>query len=537
MAKTVADVMKMVKENEIKFVDFRFTDTRGKEQHVTVPVSAFDEDKFTSGHAFDGSSIAGWKGIEASDMQLMPDPNTANIDPFFEEPTLILTCDVVDPADGKPYERDPRSLAKRAEAYMKASGLGDAAYFGPEPEFFVFDSVRWQVDMSGCFVKIESEEAAWNTGKDYEHGNSGFRPAVKGGYFPVPPVDSSQDLRSEMCLVLESLGIPVEVHHHEVANAGQMEIGTKFSTLVQRADWVQLQKYVIHNVAHSYGKTATFMPKPIVGDNGSGMHVHQSVWKDGKNLFAGDGYAGLSEFALFYIGGIIKHARALNAITNPGTNSYKRLVPGFEAPVKLAYSAKNRSASIRIPYVAEPEGSPSRGALPRSADESLPRFRRAADGGPRRCREQDSSGRGGNQGPVPPAAGRRCKDPDRVLESRAGARISRQGPRLPDQGWRLHRLLPRCLYRPEDAGGAALPHDNSSVRVRHVLHALIGAGRQKQGAAQAVPFRFPTNLRRRNFGEWSWSSSVTIDAGCGAGARRRVDVGEVVWMVGCLVCG
>jgi glutamine synthetase type I len=355
MAKTVADVMSMVKDSEVKFVDFRFTDTRGKEQHVTVPISAFNEEKFTGGHAFDGSSIAGWKGIEASDMQLMPDPDTANIDPFYEEPTLILTCDVVEPGDGKPYERDPRSLAKRAEAYMKASGLGDAAYFGPEPEFFIFDSVRWQVDMSGCFCKIESEEASWNSGKEYEHGNSGYRPTVKGGYFPTPPVDSLQDMRSEMCLILESLGIPVEVHHHEVAQA-QNEIGTKFSTLVQRADWLQLQKYVIQNVAHSYGKTVTFMPKPLVGDNGSGMHVHQSVFKGGKNLFAGDGYAGLSEFALFYIGGIIKHARALNAITNPGTNSYKRLVPGFEAPVKLAYSAKNRSASVRIPYVANPKG-------------------------------------------------------------------------------------------------------------------------------------------------------------------------------------
>jgi glutamine synthetase len=356
MSKTVADVMKLVQENEVKFVDFRFTDTRGKEQHVSVPVSHFDEDKFVSGHAFDGSSIAGWKGIEASDMQLMPDPNTANIDPFFEEPTLILTCDVVEPSDGKPYERDPRSLAKRAEAYMKSAGMGDTAYFGPEPEFFIFDSVRWDVSMKGSFVEIDAEEAAWNTGKQYEHGNKGYRPSVKGGYFPVPPVDAGQDMRSEMSLILEQMGIPVEVHHHEVANAGQMEIGTRFSTLLQRADWVQLQKYVIHNVAFAYGKTATFMPKPIVGDNGSGMHVHQSVWKDGKNLFAGDGYAGLSEFALFYIGGIIKHARALNAITNPTTNSYKRLVPGYEAPVKLAYSSRNRSASIRIPFVANPKG-------------------------------------------------------------------------------------------------------------------------------------------------------------------------------------
>lgn len=257
---------------------------------------------------------------------------------------------------GASWEWSEAAYARRAEAYLKSSGIGDAAFFGPEPEFFVFDSVRWNVDMSGSFSKIESEEAAWNSGKEYEHGNSGMRPGVKGGYFPVPPVDSFQDMRSEMCLLLEQLGIPVEVHHHEVATAGQMELGTKFSTLVQRADWLQLQKYVVLNVAHAYGKTATFMPKPIVGDNGSGMHVHQSVWKDGKNLFAGDGYAGLSDFALYYIGGIIKHARALNAITNPGTNSYKRLVPGYEAPVKLAYSSRNRSASIRIPYVASPKG-------------------------------------------------------------------------------------------------------------------------------------------------------------------------------------
>ncbi len=356
MAMTAAEVLKMVKDNEVKFVDFRFADTRGKEQHVSVPVSHFDIDKFESGHAFDGSSIAGWKGIEASDMILMPDPNTANIDPFMEETTLFMQCDVIEPSDGKGYDRDPRSIAKRAEAYLKSSGLGDTAYFGPEPEFFIFDGVRWASGMDGCFVKIDSEEASWSTGAKLEGGNTGHRPAVKGGYFPVPPVDSFQDMRSEMCLILESLGIPVEVHHHEVAGPGQNEIGTKFSTLVQRADWTQNLKYVVWNVAHTYGKTATFMPKPVVGDNGSGMHVHQSIWKDGQNLFAGDGYAGLSEFALYYIGGIIKHARALNAITNPGTNSYKRLVPGFEAPVKLAYSARNRSASIRIPHVANPKG-------------------------------------------------------------------------------------------------------------------------------------------------------------------------------------
>ncbi|KAG0320392.1 hypothetical protein BGZ97_000209 [Linnemannia gamsii] len=356
MSKTVADVMQLVSEENVKFIDFRFTDTRGKEQHLSVPASAFEADRFESGQAFDGSSIAGWKGIEASDMLLMPDPNTAYIDPFYEEPTLVLVCDVVEPSDGKGYERDPRSLAKRAQAYLKSTGLGDTAYFGPEPEFFIFDSVQWGVDMSGSFVKVNSEEAPWSSGKEYEHGNTGHRPNVKGGYFPVAPVDTFQDMRSEMCLLLEQLGVPVEVHHHEVAGEGQNEIGTKFSTLVQRADWTQILKYVVHNVAHTYGKTATFMPKPIVGDNGSGMHVHQSIWKDGQNLFAGHGYAGLSEFALYYIGGIIKHARALNAITNPTTNSYKRLVPGFEAPVKLAYSARNRSASIRIPHVSSPKG-------------------------------------------------------------------------------------------------------------------------------------------------------------------------------------
>ena len=353
---TNQDVLKKIAENEVKFVDYRFTDTIGQEQHVSVPVSQMNEDKLRDGHAFDGSSIAGWKGIEASDMLLMADPATARMDPFREESTLILTCDVVEPSDMKGYDRDPRSLAKRAEAYLKASGLGDTAYFGPEPEFFVFDGVTWNVDMSGCFVKIKSEEASWSNGLEFEGGNLGHRPKVKGGYFPVSPIDSMQDLRSEMCILLEEAGVPVEVHHHEVAGAGQLEIGTKFSTLVRRADWNQILKYVVHNVAHAYGKTATFMPKPIVGDNGSGMHVHQSIWKDGQNLFSGNGYAGLSDFALYYIGGIIKHARALNAITNPGTNSYKRLVPHFEAPVKLAYSARNRSASIRIPYVGNPKG-------------------------------------------------------------------------------------------------------------------------------------------------------------------------------------
>ena len=349
---TPQDVFGLIKDHEVKFVDLRFTDTRGKEQHVGVPAKAFGADKFEDGHAFDGSSIAGWKGIQASDMLLMPDAESAYIDPFMDETTLVVSCDVVEPHDRKGYDRDPRSLAKRAEAYLKSTGIGDVAYFGPEPEFFVFDSVEWNVDMAGSSCKVNSEEAAWSSGEKFDGGNIGHRPAVKGGYFPVPPVDSLNDIRAAMCQALEGCGVEVEVHHHEVATAGQCEIGTKFNTLVRRADQTQVLKYIVHNVAHNYGKTATFMPKPIVGDNGSGMHVHQSIWKDGKNLFAGNGYAGLSDFALYYIGGIIKHARALNAITNPGTNSYKRLVPGFEAPVKLAYSARNRSASIRIPYVS-----------------------------------------------------------------------------------------------------------------------------------------------------------------------------------------
>jgi len=350
--KSSDDLMRVVRENGVKFVDLRFTDTRGKEQHVSVPTAAFEEEKFKVGHAFDGSSIAGWKGIHASDMLLMPDPASAFLDPFTKDRTLNITCDVLEPDTGSGYERDPRSLAKRAEAYLRSTGIGDLAYFGPEPEFFVFDSVEWSTDMSGSYCRVFSQEATWSSAEKIEGGSKGHRPAIKGGYFPVPPVDSLQDLRSLMCLNLERCGVEVEVHHHEVANAGQCEIGTKFNTLVKRADWLQVMKYVIHNTAASAGQTATFMPKPVVGDNGSGMHCHQSVWKDGANLFAGDAYAGLSDFALYYIGGIIKHARALNAITNPGTNSYKRLVPGFEAPVKLAYSARNRSASIRVPFVS-----------------------------------------------------------------------------------------------------------------------------------------------------------------------------------------
>jgi glutamine synthetase len=352
---TPADVVKLVKDKEIRFVDLRFTDTRGKEQHVSMPARYVTDELFVDGKMFDGSSIAGWKGINESDMILMPDAATAVIDPFFEEPTVNIRCDVIEPTTMQGYERDPRSLAKRAEAYLKSTGIADSALFGPENEFFIFDSARWNADMRGCFAEIDSVQGAWNSGKQYDDGNKGHRPGVKGGYFPVPPVDGFQDIRNAMCLACEEMGLKVEVHHHEVATAGQAEIGIGANTLVKKADEVQILKYALMNVAAGYGKTVTFMPKPIVGDNGNGMHVHQSLAKEGKALFAGDKYGGLSELALYYIGGIIKHARALNALTNASTNSYKRLVPGFEAPVLLAYSARNRSASIRIPWVSNPK--------------------------------------------------------------------------------------------------------------------------------------------------------------------------------------
>jgi glutamine synthetase len=352
---SAADVLKTIKEKGIKFVDLRFTDTRGKEQHVTVPHHQVDASMFEDGKMFDGSSIAGWKGINESDMILMLDPTTAVIDSFMEEPTMIIRCDIIEPSTMQGYERDPRSAAKRAEAYMKSTGIADQAFFGPENEFFIFDDVRWAAQMQGAFYAIDSYEGAWQSGKQIEEGNLGHRPGVKGGYFPVPPVDSLQDIRSAMCLTLEDMGLSVEVHHHEVATAGQCEIGVRFGSLVQKADDVMMLKYVVWNVAHAYGKTATFMPKPLVGDNGSGMHVHQSLAKGGKNLFTGDLYGGLSQTALYYIGGILKHAHALNAFTNASTNSYKRLVKGFEAPTLLAYSARNRSASMRIPHT-HPKG-------------------------------------------------------------------------------------------------------------------------------------------------------------------------------------
>ncbi len=353
--KNASDVLKFIKDKEAKFVDFRFTDTKGKMQHVTADVSCIDESVFADGYAFDGSSIAGWKSIEASDMTLMPDPTSAHIDPFFAQTTVAIFCDVLEPSTGQPYERDPRSIAKKAEAYMMSLGLGDKVYLRPGSR--ILHLRRRQVFDRHVFGRLQGRFRAScrrTRRRDVEMGNLGHRPRVKGGYFPVPPIDSAQDIRSEMLSVLSEMGVAVEKHHHEVA-AAQHELGVKFGPMIMMADHMQIYKYVVHNVAQAYGKTATFMPKPIFGDNGSGMHVHQSIWKGGQPMFAGDKYADLSQMCLYYIGGILKHAKAINAFTNPLTNSYKRLVPGYEAPVLLAYSARNRSASCRIPHVTNPK--------------------------------------------------------------------------------------------------------------------------------------------------------------------------------------
>ncbi len=354
MTKSAQDVLKTIKEEDIKYVDFRFTDPRGKWQHVTFDVSMVDEDMFADGTMFDGSSIAGWKAINESDMVLMPDPSTAQLDPFFAAPTLSIVCDVLEPGTGESYSRDPRGIARKAEAFLASTGIGDTVFIGPEAEFFVFDDVRFKADPYNTGFKLDSSELPTNGDREYEGGNMGHRIPTKGGYFPVPPLDSCQDMRGEMLAAMQSMGVTVEKHHHEVASA-QHELGTKFNTLTLTGDEMQIYKYCIHNVANSYGKTATFMPKPVFGDNGSGMHVHLSIWKDGKPVFAGNKYADLSQECLWFIGGVIKHAKALNAFTNPSTNSYKRLVPGYEAPVLLAYSARNRSASCRIPWTNNPK--------------------------------------------------------------------------------------------------------------------------------------------------------------------------------------
>ena len=351
----IESFLALVKETNAEWVDLRFTDVKGKWQHLTMCADVVDEDMLTDGIMFDGSSIAGWKAINESDMTLMPDLSSATLDPFTADITLVVNCDILEPSTGQPYGRDPRSTAKKAEAYLKFTGIGDTAFFGPEPEFFVFDDVKFKVDYQGAMFQIDDVEGPYNSGKTYEGGNYGHRPRVKGGYFPVAPVDSCVDLRGEMVKVMTEMGLKMDKHHHEVA-ASQHELGVTYDTLVTTADNVQVYKYVTQQVAHTYGKTATFMPKPVAEDNGSGMHTHMSIWKDGKPTFAGNGYADLSETALYYIGGIIKHAKALNAFTNPSTNSYKRLTPGFEAPVLLAYSSRNRSASCRIPYTSSPNG-------------------------------------------------------------------------------------------------------------------------------------------------------------------------------------
>jgi glutamine synthetase len=353
--KTAKDVLKSLKDNDVKYVDLRFTDPRGKWQHVTFDVTIFNEDVFAEGLGFDGSSIAGWRAIHESDMTLMPDPATAAVDPFFAAPTMSIVCDILEPTTRAPYNRDPRGIAKKAEAYVASTGIGDTATFGPEAEFFVFDDVRFSCDPYNTGFVVDSAEFPSNSDTPYEGGNLGHRMRTKGGYFPVPPQDSAQDMRGEMLAAMAQMGATVEKHHHEVGSA-QHELGLKFRPLTTMADHLQVYKYCIHQVAQSYGKTATFMPKPVFGDNGSGMHVHQSIWKAGKPVFAGSKYSDLSQECLYYMGGIIKHARTLNAFTNPTTNSYKRLVPGYEAPVLLAYSARNRSAACRIPmYSPDPK--------------------------------------------------------------------------------------------------------------------------------------------------------------------------------------
>jgi glutamine synthetase len=423
-------ILKRIADEEIEWVDLRFTDPKGKWQHLSMVASAIDEDQLTDGFMFDGSSIEGWKAINESDMILQPDLGAVYVDPFSATPMLIIVCDIVDPASGELYNRDPRSTAKRAEAFLAASGIGDTCYIGPEAEFFMFDDVRYEDGYDRSSFRIDDVELPTNTGREYESGNMGHRPRIKGGYFPVGPVDSAVDIRGEMVSTMLEMGLPMDKHHHEVAPA-QHELGMTFGTLVETADRMQVYKYVVHQVAHAYGKTATFMPKPVAKDNGSGMHTHLSIWKGGKPLFAGNGYAGLSETALYFIGGIIHHAKALNAFTNPTTNSYKRLVPGYEAPVLLAYSSRNRSASCRIPYGTGEKAKRVECRFPRRARQSIPRLRRADDGRHRRHSKPHPSGRADGQEPVRPAAAGTAGHPHGLRFLARGAERTRQGPRVP----------------------------------------------------------------------------------------------------------
>ncbi len=457
-------VLKTLKDKEVKYVDLRFTDFRGKMHHVTQDVSTIDEGAFADGIMFDGSSIAGWKGIESSDMTLMLDPASAHMDPFFAQSTMVIFCDVVEPTTGELYDRDPRSIAKRAEAYLQQTGYGDKAFFGPEAEFFIFDDVRFTTDPYHQSFRLDSSELPTNTGTEFEMGNLGHRPRMKGGYFPVPPVDSCQDIRSEMLSVMAEMGVVVEKHHHEVASA-QHELGLKFGSMLRMADHMQIYKYVCHNVAQAYGKSVTFMPKPMFGDNGSGMHVHQSIWKGSQNQFAGTKYADLSDMALYYIGGILKHARAINAFTNPLTNSYKRLVPGYEAPVLLAYSARNRSASCRIPHGTSPKAKrieirfPDPGANPYLGFAAM--LMAGLDGIENKIHPGDPMDK--NLYDLPPAE--LSKNPARLPSLARGDGAPRQGPRLPQEGRRFHRRHDRRLHRAEDGGSRPLRNDPAPGRV------------------------------------------------------------------------
>ena len=471
MMKTAKDVLKAIKDNDVKYVDLRFTDPRGKWQHVTFDQTLIDEDAFAEGLMFDGSSIAGWKAINESDMTLMPDPTSACMDPFFAASTMVVTCDILDPASGQPYNRDPRGISKKAEAYLKSTGVGDAIFFGPEAEFFVFDDVRFASEPYNTGFQIDSIELPTNSDTTYEGGNLGHRVRTKGGYFPVPPQDSAQDMRGEMLAAMAQMGAVVEKHHHEVASA-QHELGLKFGPMTTMADHLQVYKYCIHMVAQSYGKTATFMPKPIYGDNGSGMHVHQSIWKGGKPVMAGNKYADLSQECLYYIGGIIKHAKALNGFTNPVDQQLQAPGARLRSPGAAGLFGAQPLGLVPYPVDGEPEGQAGRGALPRPDRQPLSRLLGDADGGPRRHPEQDRSWPGDGQGPLRPAAEGTEEDPDGLRILARGALQPRQRPRLPQGRRRVQRRLHRQLYRAQDARRPALRDDAASSRIRNVLFVL-----------------------------------------------------------------